>query len=77
MRGKISSFALDLINRQLSLPQPLKTFSGNFTCVYGIPCAHILQQKLLSQILLEREDYIQQWWLDDTLNNENAKFILS
>ncbi len=72
VRGKISSFALDLINTQLSLPQPLKTCSGNFTCVYGIPCTHILQQKLLSHILLEREDFIQQWWLDDALNNENG-----
>lgn len=60
MRGKISSFALDSIKTQLSSPQPLKTCSGNVTCVYEILCMHILQQKLLSHILLFREDFIQQ-----------------
>jgi hypothetical protein len=70
VQGKISSFALDLVHEQVSLPYPLKKCTGFFKCVYGIPCAHILEQKLRNSILLEKEDFIQQWWLDDTLDSD-------
>jgi hypothetical protein len=69
VQGKISSFALDLVREQISLLQPLKPCTGHFKCVHGIPCAHILEQKLRNLILLEKEDFIQQWWLDGTLDN--------
>jgi hypothetical protein len=70
VQGKISSFSLDLVHEQVSLPHPLKKCTGFFKCVYGIPCAHILEQKLRNLILLEKEDFIQQWWLDKTLDSD-------
>ncbi len=37
-----------------------------------IPCAHNLEQKLRNLISLEKEDFIQQWWLDDTLDSDSG-----
>ena len=64
VRRRVSSFALDLIQSQISKARPMLRCSGSFTRVCGIVCAHVLEEKINSGILLEMGDFSQQWWLD-------------
>jgi hypothetical protein len=63
VRNKISAYALDLVLKQLSLPWPLKSCSGSFSQVYGIPCAHILEAKLVADEKLDTTVFCSQWLL--------------
>jgi len=64
VRRRVSSFALDLIQSQIKKARPMLRCSGSFTRVYGIACAHVLEEKINLGILLEIGDFSQQWWLD-------------
>jgi hypothetical protein len=65
VRRKVSSFALDLMALQISKTHPLQRCSGSIMRVYGVPCAHVLDEKISIGGVLEIEDFSQQWWLDD------------
>jgi hypothetical protein len=61
VRNKISVYALDLLLRQNSLQRPLNDCTGSFSRVYGIPCAHRMDERMHEK--LEMEDFCEQWRL--------------
>jgi hypothetical protein len=65
VRRKVSSFALDLVASQIKKTRPLQRCSGSIMRVYGVPCAHVLDEKISVGGMLEIEDFSRQWWLDD------------
>jgi hypothetical protein len=71
VRKKISSFALDLALSQISKPRPFKQCFRRFYLVFGIPCCHMIDEKLSNGVKLEVNDFIVQWWLENNLEVEN------
>jgi len=71
VRKKISSFALDLALSQISKPRPLKQCFRRFYLVFGIPCCHMIDEKLSNGVKLDVNDFIVQWWLENNLEVEN------
>lgn len=44
---------------------PLPGCTRSFIRVYGVPCAHVLDEKITAGIKLEIEDFSLQWWIYD------------
>jgi hypothetical protein len=74
IKNKVSVHALDILLKQLSLDRPLKPCTGSFSQVYGMPCAHIIDEKLMAQEKLELGDICEQWRLfpltENSINDE-------
>jgi hypothetical protein len=64
VKNKISVYALDMILEQLALERPLNDCRNSFFTVYGIPCAHRLDKKLILNEKLELEDFDLHWKLN-------------
>src|SRR3954464_3351617 len=50
-----------LANNEADLP----TCTRTFTTTLGLPCAHIVQDRLLQKSSLRPEDFHPQWYLDN------------
>jgi hypothetical protein len=66
VKNKISYYSLDMVLKQMDLDRPLKECTGSFSQVYGVPCGHILDQKMMFNEKLEINDFCPQWRLDIT-----------
>ena len=74
---KVTYQAVDLLSRQHRLalaampshkePKPLQPCRQQFTQQYGLPCAHIILQRLQGGIPLELHDVHPRWWLEKPL----------
>jgi hypothetical protein len=61
VKNKISEHALDLASQQVKLERPLKECSRSFNQIYGIPCGHDLDTKMLNHEKLQPSDFCSQW----------------
>ena len=57
VKNKVSVHALDMVLKQLQLPSPLNSCTGSFTRVYGLPCAHTLEDIMSQGNKLELENF--------------------
>jgi hypothetical protein len=63
VRGKVSSVALGLVQKEISTPHPRRECSGVFHSIYGIICGHTVDNKVAIGAKLEMDDFDSQWWL--------------
>lgn len=70
VRGHISFAGLDFVRFQLSRTRPLEVCTHSFTRVYGIPCAHLLDEKISQGVKLTMDDFSKQWWIEDEFHEE-------
>ena len=63
VKNKISVYALDMVLKQFQLQKPLNRCTDTFSMVYGIPCAHLLETKILNNEKLEVDDFFEHWKL--------------
>ncbi|CAG8567743.1 21158_t:CDS:2 [Gigaspora rosea] len=70
LRGKISSYALNEINKQYqkaahaTIQKPLLQCTGSFSRTMGLPCAHNIQQLDNSQCL-SLDNINKHWWIQE------------
>jgi hypothetical protein len=63
VKNKISVYALDMVLNQLKLERPLNECTNSFASIYGIPCGHALDQKIMFNEKLKEEDFCLHWKL--------------
>lgn len=67
----ISLYALKKIHEQFikashaTYDNPLEPCTGTFTTSMGLPCAHIIQERLANNQLLDLNDIHQHWWINN------------
>lgn len=75
---KVTYVAIDLIATQHRLAlaampsstresQPLEPCSHRFTQQFGLPCAHVILQRLQARLTLQKRDVLPRWWLEKPL----------
>jgi hypothetical protein len=74
VKNKISVYALDMVLEQLALERPLNDCRNLFFTVYGIPCAHRLDKKLILHEKLELEDFDLHWKLNPNSDRRNYSY---
>ncbi|CAG8746078.1 8130_t:CDS:2, partial [Racocetra fulgida] len=69
--NKVSSFSLNKVHEQFikashtTLDNPLTSCKGTFNASIGLPCAHIIQERLAANQLLSLDDFHKHWWIEN------------
>ncbi|CAG8774894.1 45544_t:CDS:2, partial [Gigaspora margarita] len=71
VKGMISTYALKKVYNQYqkangnTSEEPLPLCTGSFLSTIGLPCAHVLFQRLESNQNLTIDDFYEHWWIQE------------